>query len=365
MINVGGGGGSAEEDYRAPLFDIAIATIFAREILEGCIIIGNYRTVILTSPAFADEQKQKSALRTVTMAALLATFVAVVLAASLTVGLYFAGKKMDNATAEIIEGVSKVVAAICVLQLSVKIPRWLGLYANKKENEHGEIEELSERSIRFNVAWNLWREAAEVGVFLIPYMLGDSARSIPISAIVGSVIGILGGIGTYYASRKMSDTWWLAFFLANLTGWLSIGLFTGGCHEFEEVWGETPYIWILAGNFWSHNRFPMVMIKPFGYSHKRTVLQFCTFWSWIFLTIGYHYYKFNQSEKIKREREERKLANELEKTGSTDEEIEEGKIGTIFEKGTVFAVNVEKKIEADDEIEGTKGALNVEKEVDC
>jgi len=301
-VVTGGDSSSAEGSAKAPLVDIAIATIFAREILEGCIIIGQYRTVIRKSPDFQDPVAQQAALRTVTMSALWASLAAVVLAASVTVGLYFAGKNFDNYTAEIIEGVSKVIAAFCVLQLSGKVPKWLGLYANKKENADGVVEGLDTKSIRFNVAWNLWREVAECGVFLIPYMLGESARSIPVSAVIGTVIGCAGGYGTYWASNNMKSTLGVAFFLANLTGWLSVGLFVGGCHEFEEVWGMTPYIWKIAGDFWSHKRFPMVMIKPFGYSHKRTVLQCVTFWFWIILAFGYHYYKWNQSQKIKAER---------------------------------------------------------------
>lgn len=287
-----------EAGTTAPLFDIAIATIFAREILEGCIIIGQYRTVIYKSADFKDDEvKQKRALRAVTMSAVWASAVAVVLAVSICLGLYFAGKKFDNATAEIIEGVSKLVAAVCVLQLSAKVPEWLGLYTTKHTNEDGMIAGLDERSIKFNVAWNLWREVAECGVFLIPYMLGESARSIPISAIVGCIVGIAGGYGTYYASYTMTDLFWVVFFLSNLTGWLAIGLFTGGMHEFEEVWGMTPYVWKIDGDFWSHKYFPMVMIKPFGYSSKRTVLQFVCFWLWIAITIAYHYYHYQQSEK--------------------------------------------------------------------
>jgi len=301
-------GAGADESYTAPLFDIAVATIFAREVLEGCIIIGQYRTVIFRSPDFKDEERQKSALKAVTMAAFWASLFAVILAASVTVGLYFAGKQMSNVTAEIVEGVSKLVAAVCVLQLSAKVPKWLGLYANKHENEHGEIEGLDERSIKFNVAWNLWREVAECGVFLIPYMLGNSARSIPVSAVIGIAIGIAGGYGTYWASGNLDDTYWLAFFLANLTGWLAVGLFTGGCYEFEEAHMmlnddySSTYVWKLGGSFWSHKNFPMVMIKPFGYSHKRTIVQFCAFWFWIAVSLGYHYYKYQQSEKIRKER---------------------------------------------------------------
>lgn len=60
----------------------------------------------------------------------------------------------------------------------------------------------------------------------------------------------------------------------------------------------TPYVWKIEGNFWSHKRFPMVMFKPFGYSSKRTVLMFVTFWIWIVLALGAHYYNYNQSEKL-------------------------------------------------------------------
>merc|ERR1712127_322083 len=133
-----------------------------------------------------------------------------------------------------------------------------------------------------------------------------SARSIPVSAIIGTIVGVAGGGFTYWASRNMKSTKGLAFFLANLTGWLSVGLFMGGCHEFEEVWGMTPYIWKIDGAFWSHKNFPMVMFKPFGYTHKRTVLQFVTFWIWIVLSFAYHYMKWKQSEKILAERKANK-----------------------------------------------------------
>ncbi len=41
------------------LVDIAIVTIFAREMLEGTIIMGQYKTVIMRSPEWQDPQRQK------------------------------------------------------------------------------------------------------------------------------------------------------------------------------------------------------------------------------------------------------------------------------------------------------------------
>ena len=301
--------GSESEDENEPPYitilslyhTLSPATIFAREILEGCIIISSYRTMI--TKTFKNEEKKRLALRAVTMSAFWASLVAVIIAAAVCIGLYAASKSFSNYWAEIIEGVSKLVAAYCVLQLSVKVPKWLGIYANSKEqDEDGIGEGLDQRSIKFNVAWNLWREVAECGVFLIPYMLGDSARSIPVSAVIGTAVGVASGFGTHWASNNLNDKFWLAFFLCNLTGWMSVGLFMGGCHEFEEVWGMTPYVWKIPGDFMSHKRFPMVMFKIFGYSSKRTVLMFCSFWIWIVFALGMHYYKYQQSEKIRAER---------------------------------------------------------------
>lgn len=304
------------------------ATIFAREILEACIIMGQYRTVIFRSPDFQEETRQKKALRAITMAAVWASLAAIVLAAGLTIGLYVAGKQMSHTTAEVIEGVSKLIASVCVLQLSAKVPKWLGLYFNPKANKDGVIEGLDERSIRFNVAWNLWREVAECGVFLIPYMIGDSARSIPVSAAVGIVIGFVGGYGTYWAQQNMNDTRMLAFFLANLTGWLSLGLFVSGCHYMELVLGKTPILWQTDIPFWSTKNFPMVMIKVFGYTNKRTVLEFCTFWAWFLLAIGYHYHKYNQSEKA-RIAAEAKWAKEGKEEISVETPSFEGKMKDV------------------------------------
>jgi len=59
------------------LFDVAIATIFAREFLEGFVIIGNYRTVIQRRSDW-DEDTKNQALKAVTCSASLA----------FTVGMY-------------------------------------------------------------------------------------------------------------------------------------------------------------------------------------------------------------------------------------------------------------------------------------
>lgn len=129
------------------LWDIGIATIFAREFLEASIIIGQYRTVIKKSDSWKPED-QPAALKAVNQAATVAFIVAFILCVCTIIPLAVLSNDMDDKTADIIEGVSKVVAAVCILQLSLKIPKFMGFYPSKKEEKNaGE----TIKGIRFNV----------------------------------------------------------------------------------------------------------------------------------------------------------------------------------------------------------------------
>uniref|UniRef100_A0A7S2A6Q8 Iron permease FTR1 n=2 Tax=Trieres chinensis TaxID=1514140 RepID=A0A7S2A6Q8_TRICV len=312
------------------LFDFAIMTICAREVLEGAIIVGQYRTVLHKSDNWEGD-KLKEGLQCITRSALYATALAVVVILAVAIPLGVTTQNLDEKVADIIEGVSKVVAAICILQLSWKIPKWLGLYKSKKEITGDAVVGLTLRSIRFNVMWNIWREVAEVGVFLIPFFLGGKAIAVPLSALAGCVLSAVLGAGIYVANQRMTRKWILAFFMSALTGMLSVGLFVGGCHEFEEVWGETKKVWKIQNQFWAHKRLPMVILKPFGYSASRTQLQIACFWCWLTLLIVGHVWKWYSAKKIteaaelaKRELEEAKLNKDGDNQQLESSDEEEG-----------------------------------------
>jgi len=290
------------------LLDFAVITIFARETLEGGIIIGEYRTVIMRTNWENASITQKTALRAVTVSALLAALIAVVVCAAIAIPLPILSKDFDPSTAKIVEGASKIVAAICLLQLSLKMPKFFGLYYSKaqvKKIEKGEAldktmdsQGMSLRSIRFNVAWNIWREVAECGVFLIPFFLtGEGIIAIPLSAVVGVLVGGIICVLIYYANHYFKSTKALTVFTVALFLILSTGLFTGGCHNFEKVYGGTPTVYVLNGEFWSIDRLPMTIFKPFGYSDTRTVLQICCFWIWLAFSLILHYLKYKKCRK--------------------------------------------------------------------
>ena len=346
--------GSSGEDSSSSLFNVAIATIFAREFLEGAIIIGNYRTVIHRNDQWNDDTKAR-ALTTVTRSAAGASLFAIVVVLAIAIPLGVLSKDLDERTVEIIEGISKIVAAVCILQLSVKIPVWLGIYwkvsilpwknTEKNTDQEGnledletEIEQLSFNELRFNVAWNIWREVAECGVFLIPFFLGTGAEAIPLSALVGIAVSLVLGFGLYVANHKLKSKTVLAWFMSGLTLFLAVGLFVGGCHEFEEVWGETNVVWKIDNENMSHKKFPMVILKPFGYSSKRTVLQITTFWCFLGVGLFYHFLKWNATRMAKiafAERQTRRANAASEENNGVDSSCDVDKPGAVTTTGGV------------------------------
>ena len=291
------------------LLNFAVITIFARETLEGGIIIGEYRTVILRSEWNDAELTQRQALRVVTVSAIVASVVALIVCAAVAIPLAVLSRDFNPDTAVVIEGVSKIVAGISILQLSLKIPKFFGIYYSKnqvKRLKNGEPWEeienspvLSLRHIRFNVAWNIWREVAECGIFLIPFFLaGDEVKSIPLSALLGLIVGGIICIAIYYANQRMQNTRGLTIFTVGLLLFLSTGLFSGGCHKFEMVYESTPVVFSLEGDFWDVNRLPMTIFKPFGYDDTNTVLQIVSYWVWMFSSLLLHYRKWKMCRKI-------------------------------------------------------------------
>ena len=132
--------------------------------LEACVIVGQYKTVIKKSDYMTDERKE-SALKSVNKAAFWASFFAVLVVVIVAIPLAILSNELDEKVVEIIEGVSKVVASICIIQLSVKIPIFLGLYEKvsilpwKKYEPKAQkdLDDLTDKEIYFNVGWNLWR----------------------------------------------------------------------------------------------------------------------------------------------------------------------------------------------------------------
>lgn len=121
----------------AHLLDFAVITIFAREFLEGTIILGEYRTIIqrggtrILEPGVTVEKAH----RAVWTSAWVAIAAALLVIAAIAIPLSVLSRNFDDGTSKIIEGLSKMVAGVCLLQLSLKLPKFLGVYGSTKKNK--------------------------------------------------------------------------------------------------------------------------------------------------------------------------------------------------------------------------------------
>jgi len=77
-------------------------------------------------------------------------------------------------------------------------------------------------------------------------LTGEGAKAIPPSGLIGIAVGGLQGVIIYFANKKMKNTAWSAAFMAILLLFFSVGLFVGGCHEFEEAYGETAKVYNIG-----------------------------------------------------------------------------------------------------------------------
>ena len=119
------------------LLDFAVITIFAREFLEGGIILGEYKTIIQRGGPSVLEQgvTEAAALQAIYTAAWVAVALALVVIAAIAIPLSVLSRNFDDGTSKIIEGLSKMVAGVCLLQLSLKLPKFLGVYGSTKKKK--------------------------------------------------------------------------------------------------------------------------------------------------------------------------------------------------------------------------------------
>lgn len=178
----------------------------------------------------------------------------------------------------------------------------------------------------------------QCGVFLIPFFLnGDGLEAVPLSAVVGSVVGSIMGIGIYYANKSFTEKISLTVFVALILLFLAAGLFTGGCHNLEMELGTTKEVWHIQGEFWDVHRLPMTVLKPFGYNDSRTVLEITMYWGWLALGAVLHYRKYKQvpvlvNGKVNTGDESRTPTPQDSKIDDDDEEVGK-KDSEVFGKG--------------------------------
>ncbi len=319
------------DEALSPYFDLGVTTIVARECLEAGLIMSNYFGLIKRSDRTPEQKARAKKLLGISTGASVGT--AAVLITGLGIGLHYAGQELSDEVAEYVEGASKFLAAFCVGHMSVKIPKWLGLYKKRAERaeeaavdpvnqdvdepvvvaravaqEEGKVQELvrseeeasetsgvqalssHEKKMFFDIFWNIFRETAEIGVFILPFALAGEGVAIPLSALAGVGLAGVASLSLFLSERfcKCQNDC-LPYTYVTLTALLASALFSGACHEFEEVLGETPEIFDIQDTGWSHKELPMALLAPLGYSSSPSILETTSFWAFSGALVGSHF----------------------------------------------------------------------------
>ena len=105
-----------------------------------------------------------------------------------------------------------------------------------------------------------------------------------------------------------------------------------------------------AGGFFNEKKLPMALIKPFGYSAKRSQLQIACFWSWLVFGSLCHLWKWISTKKI---REAQELAEAEKQEAATnagkgsEEESEEG----------VKTLEMQETVPSDNDVDASKNSV--------
>lgn len=220
--------------------DSAIVTLIAREIFEGFMFTTTHVKAV-TKNELLNEEEKKICLRRLWYGLALGGLAGLIISLSVGFALSAALHQIEDADwgIEIGEGISKAIAGIFVIDLSLKIPKWLGI-SNYVQREEESVKAETGIMLSASLFWNVLREASEAGILTaITVLLASyNAETTVISVFVGIAAAIAGGglimFGILYFNRLAS-----ALLATVITMMLATGLLVGAAHEFEEAFEHT------------------------------------------------------------------------------------------------------------------------------
>jgi len=193
--------------------------------------IGEYHSAVKKSPKWSHDARAACkainivALRVVTVGMIIVVFSALIVT-RLTMG-------MDSRMVLVLEGISRLEAAYLMAYLSVKTPRWIGVYHSPEKHRY--IQHVGEgiESLKFNVRYSIGQYFALVYCLMLPF----TGR--PISALLGFSVGfIIEWLIVFARKGDEKRCMRVASPVAMVFGFLASVMFADGCHYIQVVWGS-------------------------------------------------------------------------------------------------------------------------------
>jgi hypothetical protein len=132
-------------------------------------------SVLLKKSSIWGKEYKQEANRAIVHASILNGCIGFVLYGVSVIMVHMLTSPLDNRTNSFVVGVSQVFAAIVFLMMSVHVPQWFGVYHSNKDTM---CSFTSERGIRFNLAWNIWKHFLSMYFFALYFSCADFELSL-------------------------------------------------------------------------------------------------------------------------------------------------------------------------------------------
>ena len=217
--------------------DPVVSTLIARELFEGAMFITTHVGAVVKS-SILDEKEKRSYLNQLYIGIASGLLVGVVISLAVCFSLAAALHQIERAEygIELGEGLSKAIAAIFVIDLCFKIPKWFEI-SNYVPSEEERVQMTSKVFLSSSLFWNILRETCEAGILTgIVILLSESDASSAVGASVGVGIfcAIVGG-GSIALGAKYLNKYFFALLATVIVMMLATGLMVGAAGSFEEA----------------------------------------------------------------------------------------------------------------------------------
>jgi hypothetical protein len=243
---------SSDADTEDRLVSTAIIAIFVWLVPHLSLEIAEYRLSLLKSSAWNKSSgKLDEGLRTILKNAVIAITVGVLTIAITATLIGLSTRNLDTRMVSVVSGLSRFMASTVCFFISFKIPKWLGVYHSERI-EYGEPVGKTTTVLGFNVRWSLFSHFFQVYFYLLPFYCGVHPATIPISAVVGCIVGIVLGKITYWGrTRFKKKKLLIAIAFAAGLSILSAAAMAQGVYFVQTVWKRTDPTMSYMALFWT------------------------------------------------------------------------------------------------------------------
>lgn len=227
---------------------VALAALFCWLVPHIFVEIAQYRVALIKSPSWEGD-KGVQGLRAITFHSFLAIGFGLVIVSATAAVVALSTKEMDENMLLMMTGISILFSAVTLFLISVQIPTWLSLYHSEPKVVYA-VDSL--KSLRFNVAWSIWRYFFMIYFLLLPFFCSSiGPAEIPICIIFGIIGGFSLCLGVYYGRTnfKAQKRSIAVIMVLVLCIFASIS-FAEGCSYVKYVWspregqGKHP-LWVF------------------------------------------------------------------------------------------------------------------------